>query len=73
MDISIGDKIPADVRLAQIFSTTLRVDQSILTGESLSVMKQTDPIDDPKAVNQDKINVLFSGELIGTKWQGQDR
>ena len=59
--MSIGDKIPADIRVAVINSTTLRVDQSILTGESLSVMKQTEPIDDPKALNQDKTNVLFSG------------
>ena len=64
MDISIGDKIPADVRLSQIFSITVRVDQSILTGESDSIMKHTEPIDDPKAVNQDKTNVLFSGESV---------
>ena len=61
MDVCIGDKIPADIRVSNITSTTLRVDQSILTGESLSVLKHTEPIDDPKAVNQDKTNVLFSG------------
>ena len=61
MDVSIGDKIPADIRVATINSTTLQVDQSILTGESYSIIKHTEPIDDPKAVNQDKTNVLFSG------------
>lgn len=31
-----------------------------VAGESISVIKHTDPIPDPKAVNQDKINMLFS-------------
>lgn len=50
--LTVGDKIPADLRLCKIFSTTLRIDQSILTGESVSVIKHTDAIPDPKAVNQ---------------------
>ena len=33
---------------------------SLLTGESISVIKHTDSIPDPKAVNQDKTNMLFS-------------
>ncbi|XP_035215156.1 calcium-transporting ATPase sarcoplasmic/endoplasmic reticulum type-like, partial [Stegodyphus dumicola] len=64
VEIAVGDKVPADIRLLQIFSTTLRVDQSILTGESVSVIKHTDPIRDFKAVNQDKKNLLFSGTNI---------
>jgi Ca2+ transporting ATPase len=50
--VSVGDKIPADIRLIKIYSTTIRIDQSILTGESVSVIKHTDAIPDPRAVNQ---------------------
>lgn len=64
VEVSVGDKVPADIRLVKIYSTTLRVDQSILTGESVSVIKHTDPVPDPRAVNQDKKNILFSGTNI---------
>ncbi|KAF2355635.1 P-type ATPase subfamily IIA SERCA-type [Trinorchestia longiramus] len=64
VEISVGDKIPADLRLIAIMSTTLRIDQSILTGESVSVIKHTDAIPDPKAVNQDKKNIVFSGTNV---------
>ncbi|XP_072604072.1 sarcoplasmic/endoplasmic reticulum calcium ATPase 3 isoform X5 [Vulpes vulpes] len=64
VEVAVGDKVPADLRLIEIKSTTLRVDQSILTGESVSVTKHTDAILDPRAVNQDKKNMLFSGTNI---------
>ncbi|KAJ8364384.1 hypothetical protein SKAU_G00132150 [Synaphobranchus kaupii] len=64
VEVSVGDKVPADIRLTAIRSTTLRVDQSILTGESVSVIKHTEAVPDPRAVNQDKKNMLFSGTNI---------
>merc|ERR1711931_555980 len=66
VEVSVGDKVPADIRLVTIKSTTLRVDQSILTGESVSVIKHTDAVPDPRAVNQDKKNMLFSGTNIAS-------
>lgn len=66
VEISVGDKIPADIRLIKILSTTLRIDQSILTGESVSVVKHTDAIPDPRAVNQDKKNIIFSGTNVAS-------
>ena len=64
VEIAVGDKIPADVRITSIYSTTLRIDQALLTGESVSVIKHTDVIPDVRAVNQDKKNILFSGTNI---------
>lgn len=64
VEISVGDKIPADIRICKILSTTLRIDQSILTGESVSVIKHTDAIPDARAVNQDKKNIMFSGTNV---------
>uniref|UniRef100_A0A2I3HW55 Calcium-transporting ATPase n=1 Tax=Nomascus leucogenys TaxID=61853 RepID=A0A2I3HW55_NOMLE len=66
VEVAVGDKVPADLRLIEIKSTTLRVDQSILTGESVSVTKHTEAIPDPRAVNQDKKNMLFSGTNIAS-------
>ncbi|VDP99679.1 unnamed protein product [Trichobilharzia regenti] len=66
VEVSVGDKVPADLRIIKIMSTTLRIDQSILTGESVSVIKFTDPVPDPRAVNQDKKNILFSGTNVAS-------
>merc|ERR1711893_432726 len=64
VEVSVGDKIPADIRIIAIMSTTLRIDQSILTGESVSVIKHNEPVPDPRAVNQDKKNLIFSGTNV---------
>jgi Ca2+ transporting ATPase len=64
VEVAVGDKVPADIRILRIFSTTVRLDQSILTGESISVVKHTEAVNDKKAVNQDKKNILFSGTNV---------
>lgn len=66
VEVSVGDRVPADIRITTIMSTTLRVDQSILTGESVSVLKHSDPISGSRAVNQDKKNMLFSGTNVAS-------
>jgi P-type Ca2+ transporter type 2A len=58
--VSVGDKIPADCRLLSVSSSSFRVDQAILTGESASVSKSVVVISDIKAVKQDMTNMLFS-------------
>lgn len=65
IEISVGDKIPADARLIEIIGTGLRVDQAILTGESVSVQKYADKIiKKDTTVKQDQVNLLFSGTTV---------
>ncbi|KAK4513663.1 Adenosine 5'-monophosphoramidase [Mucor velutinosus] len=61
IDLAVGDKIPADARVLAIYSSVFRVDQALLTGESVSVEKQVESIKDEGAVKQDQCNMLFSG------------
>ena len=39
IQIQVGDKVPADCRILQLKTTTLRVEESALTGESKTIMK----------------------------------
>lgn len=59
--LAVGDKIPADARILSISTSVFRVDQALLTGESVSVTKTEQPIKDSGAVKQDQINMVFSG------------
>lgn len=66
VEVSAGDQVPADIRILQIKSTTLKIDQALLTGESVAVIKQHEEINDSHAVNQDKKNILFSGTNVAS-------
>lgn len=65
VEVTQGDKIPADLRMVELKTITLKADQSILTGESDPVNKTINPIAKTTNVGVlDKINYLFSGTLI---------
>ena len=64
VEVAVGDKIPADLRVLEIQSSVFRVDQAILTGESVSVSKISAPIEDTECVKQDQLNILFSGTTV---------
>ena len=59
--VEAGDKVPADIRLLR--QVELRVDESALTGESLSVAKDDALLPGPTPVS-DRLNMVFSGTLV---------
>lgn len=61
-----GDKVPADVRLLE--SRELRIDEAMLTGESVPVEKGSDPVATDTALG-DRESMAFSGTLV-TSGQG---
>ncbi|CAL9154697.1 unnamed protein product [Musa hybrid cultivar] len=64
VELRVGDKVPSDMRIATLTMSTLRVEQSSLTGESMPVLKGTSPgfVDDCEL--QAKDCMLFAGTTI---------
>jgi magnesium-transporting ATPase (P-type) len=61
--VKSGDKVPADVRLVE--ATNLRVEESALTGESVSAGKKTSPVVPDSSIG-DRHSMLYSGTIVTT-------
>jgi len=59
--LEAGDRVTADVRLSK--TRNLRIDESILTGESVPVQKATDLVA-PDALLGDRKSMAYSGTLV---------
>lgn len=64
VELRVGDKVPADMRIAALKTTTFRVEQSSLTGEAMPVLKGTDPIFMDDCELQAKENMVFAGTTV---------
>ncbi|OLP90850.1 Calcium-transporting ATPase [Symbiodinium microadriaticum] len=64
VQVKVGDKVPADLRVAILNSTTIRVEQSQLTGESQSVSKDPATCLPLETIIQGKVNMLFASTTI---------
>ncbi len=60
--LAAGDRVPADMRLTE--AVNLQIEESALTGESVAVHKQTEPIEgDDSLATGDRTNAAFAGTL----------
>ncbi|XP_057981508.1 calcium-transporting ATPase, endoplasmic reticulum-type [Malania oleifera] len=64
VELRVGDKVPADMRVAALNTSTLRVEQSSLTGEAMPILKCTNPIFMDDCELQAKENMVFAGTTV---------
>jgi Ca2+-transporting ATPase len=60
--LNAGDRVPADCRLVEVHN--LQADEAPLTGESVPVEKQTEPLVDRNLAAGDRTNIAFAGTAI---------
>ncbi|KAK9049511.1 hypothetical protein SSX86_031520 [Deinandra increscens subsp. villosa] len=63
VELRVGDKAPADMRVLNLVSSTLRVEQGSLTGESEAVSKTTKPVPEESDI-QGKKCMVFAGTTV---------
>ncbi len=61
ISLEAGDKVPADARV--LMAANAKVDESILTGESMQVEKDEAVLSGDKLI-QDQLNIVFSGTSV---------
>ncbi|MEW5420563.1 cation-transporting P-type ATPase [Amorphus sp. 3PC139-8] len=59
--LEAGDRVPADLRL--IRARNLRIDEAVLTGESVPVDKGIEPVGESAALG-DRLSMAFSGTIV---------
>ncbi|KAJ1416905.1 P-type ATPase [Sesbania bispinosa] len=63
VELKVGDKVPADMRVAELVSSTLRLEQGSLTGESEAVIKTYKAVDEDADILGKKC-MLFAGTTV---------
>ncbi len=57
-----GNRVPADLRLIQTHN--LEVDESLLTGESLTILKQAKWMGEPSTPLAERLNMIYAGSMV---------
>ncbi|KAK6943719.1 Cation-transporting P-type ATPase, C-terminal [Dillenia turbinata] len=63
VELRVGDKVPADMRVVELISSTLRLEQGSLTGESEAVNKTNKPVIGDADI-QGKRCMVFAGTTV---------
>ncbi|CAL1403220.1 unnamed protein product [Linum trigynum] len=63
VELRVGDKVPADMRVVSLVSSTFRVEQGSLTGESEAVSKTVKPVAEHTDI-QGKKCMVFAGTTV---------
>ncbi|CAN1249086.1 Calcium-transporting ATPase 4, endoplasmic reticulum-type [Linum perenne] len=63
VELRVGDKVPADMRLLSLVSSTVRIEQGSLTGESEAVSKTVKPVSENTDI-QGKKCMVFAGTTV---------
>ncbi|CAK8543779.1 unnamed protein product [Lathyrus sativus] len=63
VELKVGDKVPADMRVVELVSSTLRLEQGSLTGESEAVNKTNKPVGEDTDI-QGKKCIVFAGTTV---------
>ncbi|XP_047313599.1 calcium-transporting ATPase 4, endoplasmic reticulum-type-like [Impatiens glandulifera] len=64
VELRVGDKVPADMRTLTLISSTFRVEQGSLTGESEAVSKTTKPVSEDSDIQGKKCMVFASTTVV---------
>ena len=64
VELNVGDRVPADIRIVALKTPTLRSEQASLTGESAPANKELSAIDATDCDLLSKHNMLFSGTAV---------
>mmetsp|Transcript_7445 Transcript_7445/g.12862 ORF Transcript_7445/g.12862 Transcript_7445/m.12862 type:complete len:1044 (+) Transcript_7445:87-3218(+) len=66
VELHVGDRVPADMRVITLRTAVVRIEQASLTGESVAVSKRVEPVEDESCEIQAKECMLFSGTAIAS-------
>mmetsp|Transcript_35606 Transcript_35606/g.34630 ORF Transcript_35606/g.34630 Transcript_35606/m.34630 type:complete len:147 (-) Transcript_35606:2389-2829(-) len=64
VEVNIGDRVPADLRIVKLNSISLQVEEAPLTGESVSVQKTVKKLGSEANLLPEQKNMLFSSTVI---------
>ncbi|RWV81855.1 hypothetical protein GW17_00056688, partial [Ensete ventricosum] len=64
VELKVGDKVPADLRILHLISSTVRVEQASLTGENAAVNKTNHQVESEDIDIQGKECMVFAGTTV---------